>query len=395
MPISSPAIEDGAVWVKGTRIVRVGKWSEFKATRKKVSDLGEVVLLPGLVNAHCHLDYTNLAIRRGGKSFTDWVREIIRRKNEWSVDNYRKSWMVGARMLEDTGTTTVGDVEAASELLPWAWRQTRLRICSFLEMTGVASGQAPKQIVGDAIAKITKLKSSKDYTGLSPHALYSTVPQLLKLTAGRSKKVRVTMHVAESEDELQMYRDRKGELFEWLSKFRDMSDCGGATPLAAVHRAGLLTSKFLAVHANYLTTDDVHLLAKSGASVVHCPGSHAYFGHRRFPYQQLARAGVNICLGTDSMASTKLRLNMFAEMQQFARIYPKVFPVQILRMATQNGARALGLDGEAGELRPGSFADIIAVPFRGKMADSAAAVLYSRQVSASFLGGGYLDSQIK
>ncbi|MGZ5544015.1 MAG: amidohydrolase family protein [Limisphaerales bacterium] len=396
MPISSPAIEDGAVWVKGARIVRVGKWSEFKATRKKVFDLGEVVLLPGLVNAHCHLDYTNLAIRRGNKSFAEWAREIIRRKNEWSIDDYRKSWVRGARMLEDTGTTTIGDIEAVPELLPWAWRQTRLRVCSFLEMTGVASGHAPKRIVGDAMAKIAKLKSGKDYTGLSPHALYSTVPQLLKLTAARSKKVRITMHVAESEDELEMYRDRKGTLFEWLSKFRDMADCGGKTPVAAVHRAGLLTRNFLAVHANYLTRNDVDLLARSGASVVHCPSSHAYFGHRLFPYQQLARAGVNICLGTDSMASTKLRgLNIFAEMQQFARSYPKVFPVQILRMATQNGAHALGLGGEVGEVRQGFFADFIAVPFRGKTADSAAAVIYSRHVSASFLGGRSLGCQIK
>jgi cytosine/adenosine deaminase-related metal-dependent hydrolase len=198
------------------------------------------------------------------------------------------------------------------------------------------------------------------------------------------------MHVAESEEEMQMYSRRKGELFEWLSKFRDMSDCGGVTPVEAVHRAGLLRKNFLAVHANYLTRGDVGLLAKSGASVVHCPSSHAYFGHRAFPYRQLARAGVNICLGTDSVASMKRReLNMFLEMKQFARAYPNISPVQILRMATKNGARALGLEGVVGEIQTGAFADLIAVPFRGKPADSAADVIYTRQISASFVGGEF------
>jgi len=382
--------------IKRERIVRVGKWAEFAGTREKVSDLGEVVLLPGLVNAHCHLDYTNLAIRRAGKSFTDWVREIIRRKNEWAIEDYRKSWVRGAHMLEATGTTTVADIEAVPELLPWAWWQTPLRVCSFLEMTGVASGRAPKEILCDTLGRITKLKSSKDGTGLSPHALYSTVPQLLKLSATRSTKMRVTMHVAESEDEMQMYGRRKGELFDWLSKFRDTSDCGGTTPVQAVRRAGLLKPNFLAVHANYLTGNDVRLLAKSGASVVHCPSSHSYFGHRRFPYQQLARAGVNICLGTDSMASmTGRELNMFTEMQQFARANPKVSPVQILRMATRNGAWGLGLAGEAGELGNGFFADLIGVPFRGKKADLADAVLYTRHLSAMFVGGKRLECQRK
>jgi cytosine/adenosine deaminase-related metal-dependent hydrolase len=388
LPISSPAIDDGAVLIRGDRIERVAKWSELKGTRGKVCDLGEVILLPGLVNAHCHLDYTDLTIRRGRKSFTDWVREIIRRKNECTIGDYRKAWVRGARMLEQTGTTTVGDIEAVPELLPWAWRQTRLRVCSFMEMTGVASGRPPKQILRDTLVRIAALKSSKDDPGLSPHALYSTVPGLLKLTSARGAKRQITMHVAESEEEMQMYRRHRGELFEWLSKFRDMSDCGGRTPVEAVHRAGLLRPNFLAVHANYLTRNDMELLAKSGASVVHCPSSHAYFGHRRFAYQQLARAGINICLGTDSMASMAgSELNMFTEMRRFAQSYPNVSSVQILCMATQNGARALGLADKIGTLRPGSFADVIAVPFAGKMAETSSAVLYTKRIIASYIGG--------
>jgi aminodeoxyfutalosine deaminase len=376
LPICGPPIENGAVEIDADRIVAVGKWSEFR--RGRATDLGEVVLMPGLVNAHCHLDYTDLRIVRGGKSFTQWVQTIIKKKLDWTVAEYRKSWVRGARMLEETGTTTVADIEAVPDLIPWAWKQTFLRVFSFVEMTGVASGRAPKEIVSEAL--------KFDSFGLSPHALYSTVPQLLKLTAWRARTMPITMHVAESEDEMRMYSRRKGELFEWLSRVRDMSDCGGTTPVQAVQRAGLLGPKFLAVHVNFLTREDVLTLALTKTSVVHCPSSHAYFGHRRFPFQQLDRAGVNVSLGTDSMASMRGReLNMFLEMRQFARAYPSVSPVQILQMATLNGARALQLP--VGELRKGALADLISVPFRGKTSQVESAILDTRNVNVVWVSG--------
>jgi cytosine/adenosine deaminase-related metal-dependent hydrolase len=291
-------------------------------------------------------------------------------------------------MLAQTGTTTVADIEAVPKLLPWAWEQTPLRICSFLEMTGVASARKPAQIIDETLKQIARLKFSRGCSGISPHALYSTVPELLRRTARRSRKLRVTMHVAESEEEMQMYARRKGELFEWLSQMRDMTDCGGTTPVEAVRRAGLLGRNFLAVHCNYVTDEDIELLAKSGSSVVHCPSSHVYFGHRRFSYKKFARAGVNICLGTDSMASMRGReLNMFAETQQFARAYPNVSPGRVLRMATINGARALGMDGKVGELKAGAFADLVALPFNGKIKDTSACILNRTKPSAVIIGG--------
>ncbi len=389
LPISGPPIENGAVVIKGERIAGVGKWSQLRSVpgSMRVTDLGEVVLLPGLVNAHCHLDYTDMRIKRGDKSFTDWAREIIRTKRTWNLEQYRASWLRGARMLLESGTTTVGDIEAVPQLLPRAWNQTPLRVCSFLEMTGVASGKEPKIILRGALKEISELKS-RDLTGLSPHALYSTVPELLRLTAKAARKTRVTMHVAESEEEFEMYAHRKGELFDWLSKVRDVSDCGETTPVAAVQRAGLLRRNFLAVHANYLTASDGRALARSGASVVHCPSSHSYFGHQRFPFEKLKRAGVNICLGTDSAASMRAReLNMFSEMQQFARVYPDVPHAQILRMATGNGARGFGLEGVIGELRCKASADLIAVKFTGKVADVSSAVLFTKRVTHVFIRG--------
>lgn len=381
--------------IKGDRVVSVGKWSDIRRSAHDVVDLGEVVLLPGLVNAHCHLDYTDMVIRRGEKTFKDWARTIIKKKSGWTIADYRKSWMRGARMLEHSGTTTVADIEAVPDLLPWAWRQSSLRVCSFLEMTGVANARRPAKILSETFDLLTRLKKPCKIAnvGLSPHALYSTVPELLRLTARRSRKLRVTMHVAESEEEMQMYARREGELFQWLSQIRDMSDCGGRTPVQAVHRAGLLGDNFLAVHCNYLTAEDIRILARTKTHVVHCPSSHVYFGHHRFPYEKLWRAGVNLCVGTDSLASMRGReLNMFAEMQQFSRVYPDVSSETILKMGTINGAKALGMGGKIGELSRGAFADLVAVPFQGDIANSTSCVLQENLPSAVMIGGQWVKS---
>jgi cytosine/adenosine deaminase-related metal-dependent hydrolase len=135
------------------------------------------------------------------------------------------------------------------------------------------------------------------------------------------------------------------------------------------------------VHVNYAVPSDAELLARAGASVAHCPRSHAYFKHRSFPFDMLARAGVNICLGTDSLASmqkTRGRLpalDMFAEMRAFAEAQQNVPPDAIVRLATMNGARALGLP--AGELREGALADLITLPFRGNIEAAHEAVVWS------------------
>jgi len=198
----------------------------------------------------------------------------------------------------------------------------------------------------------------------------------------RRKNWRVTMHVAESAEEFEMFARRRGPMFDWLERQRDTGDCGRGTPLEQVERCGLLGENFLAIHANYLLPSDIQALARSGSGVVHCPRSHAYFRHQRFACEELAAAGVNVCLGTDSLASvslfqrTKPELNLFAEMRQFAAANPGAAPEAIVQMATRNGARALGWQGRVGELSPGSLADLIAIPFDGPAGESAAAIVH-------------------
>jgi cytosine/adenosine deaminase-related metal-dependent hydrolase len=191
-----------------------------------------------------------------------------------------------------------------------------------------------------------------------------------------------------------MFLYRQGPMYDWLKHQRDMSDCGLGSPVQHLDRCGYLAENLLAVHANYLWRDDALVLGRRKVSVAHCPRSHDYFRHLRFPYEVLAAAGVNVCLGTDSLASLRplpnqpLELNMFAELGQFATAVPNAAPVAILRLATVNAAAALGQKGNLGELAPQALADLIAIPFQGASAQVHEAVVHhSGAVAASMIDG--------
>ena len=401
LPIAAPPIEDGAVFIVGNQIRAVSPWRDMRQhLNEKVLDLGDVILLPGLVNAHCHLDYTGMAGQLPSpKTFTDWIAAITAAKTGWSYSDYAFSWLRGAHQLLRSGTTTVADIEVMPDLLPEVWDATPLRMFSFLEMTGIKSRRAPKDILREAVAQIETLPHARHRALLSPHAPYSTLPDLLRLTGKISlkKNWRVAIHVAESVQEFEMFQHARGAMHDWLKRNeRDNSDCGLGSPVAHLARHQLLGENVLAIHVNCLARGDATLLAKNKTHVVHCPRSHDYFKHPPFPRQRLAAAGVNLCLGTDSLATTRKtgrqlpELNLFAEMQMLAEKDKSLSPVEILKMATINGARALGLAGKIGQLSKNSFADLIAIPSEN-IADAAETVIaHTGPVRASMIDGRWI-----
>ena len=404
LPVTLPPIEDGAVGVSEQRILAVGRWKDLRRQfTGATTDLGEVLLLPGLVNAHCHLDYTDMAGQLAPpKLFPDWIKGLLALKTHWSYSDYAQSWLRGAQMLLGHGVTTVADIEAVPELLPDVWAATPLRVHSYLEMTGVKSRRPARQVLQAAIDKIESLPAAQGSPGLSPHAPYSTTPELLRLSAkaARKKRWRLTMHVAESEPEFDMFQSRRGPLFAWLKNQRDMADCGHGSPVQHLDKHWLLSDRLLAVHVNYLGLHDAALLGQRKVSVAHCPRSHRYFQHQPFPRRELMASGVNVCLGTDSLASVRkergepLELNLFAEMRAFAEANPGSPPASILQMATINGAHALGLEGKIGELSPGAQADLIALPFSGRLSQAYEAVLrHAGPVPRVMIGGRWVVGQ--
>jgi aminodeoxyfutalosine deaminase len=285
LPVSRPPIENGAIVISGNRVRAVGSWPDLRPRAAgEILDLGEVILLPGLVNAYCHLDYTDMAGEfLPPKSFTDWIKLITAAKGGWTYSDFAQSWLNGAQMLLHSGTTTVADFENVPELLPEVWSATPLRVFSFLEMTGVKSRRPPVEIVQEALGRLDSLAHERCRAGFSPHAPYSTTPELLRLAADTARRhnLRFVTHVAESSEEFDMFMHGKGGMYNWLARGgRDMSDCGLGSPVQHLERQHALSEQLLAVHVNYLAPGDALLLAKHKVHVVHCPRSHAYLDRK-------------------------------------------------------------------------------------------------------------------
>lgn len=398
VPAAGSLVPNGALRLRDGRIAWSGPWPDAaRAHGEPVLDLGDAVLIPGLVNAHCHLDYTSLAGQLAPpKAFPDWIKAILAAKSSCSEEDFDRSWLLGAAQLLQSGTTTVANIETRPHALARLRDATPLRIHSFAELTGVRAARNPRTLVEEAAATLASLPVERGALGLSPHAPYSTLPDLLvhASTTARRRGWRLTSHIAESREEFEMFMYRRGPMHDWLRSQRPDSDCGLGSPVRHAAANGLLGPDFIAVHVNYLWDDDARLLGSHGVSVAHCPRSHAYFQHRRFPSQELAEAGVNLCLGTDSLASTRTRpgapatLSMFDEMQELAAHDDTLTPAEILARATVHGARALGLEGSIGTLHPGGLADFCALPARAADADLHEAILHHHgPVLATWIGG--------
>jgi cytosine/adenosine deaminase-related metal-dependent hydrolase len=296
----------------------------------------------------------------------------------------------------ETGTTTVANIETRAHQLAGLRAATPLRIFSFLEMTGIRSGREPERILAEAMEVLKSLPPNRGGVGLSPHAPYSTSPELLRVVADAARRDgwRITCHVAESEPEFDMFMYRRGSLFSWLENQRPSADCGLGSPVQHVHRHGLLDAPLLAVHVNCLWGDDARRLAARGATVVHCPRSHAYFSHPRFQRELLTEAGVPICIGTDSLASTRASrdgapvLSLIDELRTLASDDPGLSPRRMLAEVTVNPARALGLKSVLGELSTGALADLLVIPHAGSVSTVEEALIHHRgSVAATMIGG--------
>ena len=388
--MDQPPIENGAVAVSRERIVDVGGFPEVakKYAGEEVLDLGEQALLPGLINAHCHLDYTCLRgkIRRQ-KSFTDWIRAINFEKAKLSPEDYVRSVNEGFVEAKRFGTTTIANLTAFPELVSRI--EAPIRTWWFAELIDVRDPRRADEIVDLAV---DTLKSAKHW-GLAPHAPFTASLNLFRRCEeiAREKNVLLTTHLAESREEMLMFCDARGPLYDFLAEIgRDMSDCGDGTPAEKflaewVHQAD---RPCLLAHLNEMVESDFELFSMSKAKfpVVHCSRSHDYFGHSPFQFQRLRELGFNICLGTDSLASND-DLSLFAEMRAFQKEFLNVSAEEILKMVTTQPARALQGGNSLGKIRSGLAADLIALPITRSTSTFEEIIQFEQPVSWSMIGG--------
>jgi cytosine/adenosine deaminase-related metal-dependent hydrolase len=364
-------VENGAVAVSGNRIVDVGKFDQIKMRNSgSVLDLGEQALMPGLINAHCHLDYTCLheKIPRQ-KSFTNWIRAINSEKSKLAPEDYVASINDGFAETKRFGTTTMANLTAFPELIQQLPDEP-IRVWWFAELIDVRSPDRANELVASAVES---LKSVQNH-GLAPHALFTASKNLYQRCEQAGQGIVLTTHLAESREEMEMFRDASGPLYEFMKNIgRPMDDCGHGTPLMHFIKArdsstpkafgARNDNDWIVAHLNELTESDFELLErlKTKFHVVHSPRSHEYFGHSGFSFKRLHALGFNVCLGTDSLASNQ-SLSLFAEMRAFQTSEPESSPEKILEMVTVNPALALRQQNALGRIRPGFRADLIAIP---------------------------------
>lgn len=364
-PMAGAPIDDGAVVVEGNKIAGVGRFADVKRDHSgEVLDLGEQILLPGLVNAHCHLDYTILRGKIGRqRSFADWIVAINAAKAALSETDFVDSITAGLAEARKYGTTTLLNLEAFPELLPRLPRPP-LRVWWCAEMIDIRRPVNARELF-ESLHDF--LRSHRDWlggVGLAPHAPYTASSRLYRDASEIALKegIPLTTHLAESSEEMQMFRDASGPTFDFLKSIgRPMEDCGHETPLSFVMRNQPIGEDWIVAHLNELSEGDFETLARAPKfQIVHCPRSHSFFGHAPFAFERLRALGFNICLGTDSLASNS-SLSLFAEMRELLRKEPALSPREVLAMVTVKAARALGLGNVLGQIRPRFHADLIAL----------------------------------
>jgi len=349
--MDGPPIENGAVVIEGESIAAVGAFPEVRRVHQgEIVDLGERVILPGLINAHCHLDYTCLRGRiPPQESFTGWVRAINAAKAQLTREDYINSINQGFAEARRFGTTSMVNLTAFPELIQFVRPTTRTYWMA--ELIDVRTPAKAQETVSGAMKSLESLP----LRGLAPHAPYTASRELYQ--ACQEQSVLLTTHLAESREEMMMFRDQAGALYNFIRSINPAFDSGALTPLAYFLKNLDRGEPWLIAHLNELTEADFALLKQRNPKlgIVHCPRSHEFFGHSPFQFDRLKQQ-FPVSLGTDSLASNQ-DLNLFAEMRHFRGAFPNTTPEEVLGMVTRTPCLA-----RLGQLRPSWYADLIAVP---------------------------------
>jgi aminodeoxyfutalosine deaminase len=377
-PMDGPPIRDGLVAIDHDRIVAVGG-SGLTAVRDLMPvarDLGCVAILPGLINAHTHLEFSNLRQPLGaaGMAFADWIRLVVESRQARQAGSEGDPILRGIAESVACGVTGVGEIAST----PWGREQSLpLEVTEFCEVICFRRDRdqgryhaAVRAVGGGMDASESSIHWTDVFrAGINPHTPYTVRPELVRECVRVSSEGRIplALHLAETREELQLLKDHEGPLVEMMQAFgqwdaeeipRNTRPLDYLKMLAEADRA-------LVIHGNYLDDAEIAFLAgRAGRmSVVYCPRTHAFFRHERYPLAKMLDAGVNVALGTDSRASNP-DLSILSEMRFAAATHPEVRPATLLRLITADAAKALGRDAEIGTLTLGKFADlaIVAVP---------------------------------
>ena len=395
-------MRDGAVAVAGGRIIDVGPAEALRARHPgaPVTDLGRALLLPGLVDAHCHLEWSLLDGVLAPSGFSEWLGGLLPLRARMRARDHEAAARLGALRALRSGVTTLADsgpMGAGAAAMAELGLGGAVHLEAFGRKEGGAA-RAAAAAMAERLGALDEVAGAGVRVGLSPHAPYTVGPGLwaaLAAEPGLAARPWAT-HLAESDDEEMAIGAGEGPLAELFAAagFVPARWDGppGASSVERVARAGGLRPGMVAAHCVRLGPGDPETLRGGGVAVAHCPRSNAHLRCGRAPLGALRAAGVTVALGTDSPASGG-DYDPRAEARACARTHAgdgAPGATGLLRMITLDGARALGLDGEAGALAPGRRADLLALrPAPGAPGDDpCAAALDAGTVVEVVVAGG-------
>jgi aminodeoxyfutalosine deaminase len=371
-PMDAPMVRDGAVAFESGRVVAVGSASDVLAAHQagaeEVVNLGKSLLLPGLINAHTHLELSGLRRGRYNGTFTDWILSIRPRLSPDRPgfdQRIAEALRIGVDQSLAAGITCVGDISAYHEFTRPVLRIGQLRVTSYGEALGL--GRMREQFSNRlTLATDTSMNTDRLRVGLSPHAPYTVDRRGIEecLWLSQNNQLPLSIHLGETRDEIEFLTKREGAFFKlWqkLGMWNDDVPLQMETPVRMAKTLGLLDHPTLLAHVNYADDDEIALLALGRASVVFCPRTHSWFGHTHHRWADMLRKGVNVCVGTDSLASAP-NLNVVEDLRLLRSQRADIDAAILWSLVTTRSAKALGLDEQLGSITTGKFADFVAFP---------------------------------
>jgi len=392
LPVASAPIPNGAVLVHEGRIAAFGRRKDVVKAHPgvEVRDLGEAVIIPGLVNAHTHVELSFMnGVPPAGGTFMTWLRDLVARRPGVDAVAAAEAASKAIETIVQRGTVAVGDIANGAWVAPLLAR-SGLRGLAFHEIFGFAASDT-ESILDAAAQRLETIDAHPEVlaardrftTVLTPHAAHTTSFSLLKALGGRavaSGEV-LSIHVAETEEESQLLRDGTGPFKDFLIErgaWDPAFKAPGQTPVGYLERLGVLTPRTLAVHCVHLDHQDLSRLQARGVTVVTCPRSNQRLGVGKAPVPKLLSSGIPVALGTDSLA-TAPDVDVFTEVAHLRQEHPGLSPAAALRIATLNGARALGMAHDLGSIEEGKLAALAVVGLNDPNDDPQEAVTWSSE----------------
>jgi cytosine/adenosine deaminase-related metal-dependent hydrolase len=369
LPITGPPIENGIVGVEDGRIAYVSVGRPERSEGESV-DLGDMILMPGLVNAHTHLELTAM---RGFLEDLDFRRWILRltsaKRSVMTPEMLLDSARAGVEEGIAAGITTFADT-CDSGVAMDAMLEYGVRGIMYQELFGPDPAQCADSIAGftATLGPLRAKASDLVHVGISPHAPYTVSDDLFRATTmlAIAERLPMAIHIAESEPEWSLVVEGRGTFAEGLRGRGIKVDARAATPIRLLESLGVLAARPLLIHCVRVDAADLEIIANAKSPVAHCPVSNAKLGHGIAPLLEILAAGIDVGLGSDSVASNN-RMDLLDEARaallfQRARAatHEALSAADVLELATLGGACAMGLASEIGSLEVGKAADLAA-----------------------------------